>query len=79
LAQQTRIVRSRSLLGTSLQQGYPMPVVAWIVLGLISGFMAGNIVRSTGLGLLLDIAGGLMGPYATRHRVFIGSQFHAGL
>src|SRR5262245_42853636 len=51
------MVRSRSL----LDEGYPMSVVAWIVLGLISGFIASNFRRSTGPGLLLDIALGIVG------------------
>ena len=38
-----------------------MSVVAWIVLGLISGFIASNVVRSTGQGLLLDIVLGIIG------------------
>jgi uncharacterized membrane protein YeaQ/YmgE (transglycosylase-associated protein family) len=38
-----------------------MSVLAWIVLGLIAGFMASNIVRSSGQGSLLDIALGIVG------------------
>ena len=41
-----------------------MSVVAWIVLGLISGFIASNVVRSTGQGLLLDIVLGIIGAVA---------------
>jgi uncharacterized membrane protein YeaQ/YmgE (transglycosylase-associated protein family) len=38
-----------------------MSVLAWIVLGLFAGFMASNIVRSSGQGSLLDIALGIVG------------------
>jgi uncharacterized membrane protein YeaQ/YmgE (transglycosylase-associated protein family) len=38
-----------------------MSVLAWIVLGQIAGFMASNIVRSSGQGSLLDIALGIVG------------------
>jgi len=41
-----------------------MSVVAWIVLGLISGFIASNVVRSTGQGLLLDIVLGIIGEWS---------------
>ena len=38
-----------------------MSVVAWILLGLMAGFMASNIVRSTGQEMLLDIVLGIVG------------------
>lgn len=38
-----------------------MSVVAWILLGSMAGFMASNIVRSTGQGLLVDIVLGIVG------------------
>jgi uncharacterized membrane protein YeaQ/YmgE (transglycosylase-associated protein family) len=38
-----------------------MSVVAWIVLGLISGFIASKIVNKTGEGALLDIVLGVVG------------------
>jgi uncharacterized membrane protein YeaQ/YmgE (transglycosylase-associated protein family) len=37
-----------------------MSVLAWIVLGQIAGFMASNIVRSSGQALLLDIVLGIV-------------------
>jgi len=37
-----------------------MSVLAWIVLGQIAGFMASNIVRSSGQGLPLDIVLGIV-------------------
>ena len=38
-----------------------MSIVAWIVLGLIAGFVASKIVNKTGEGLVLDIVLGVVG------------------
>ena len=38
-----------------------MSFIAWIVLGLISGFIASKIVNKTGEGLFLDIILGVVG------------------
>jgi uncharacterized membrane protein YeaQ/YmgE (transglycosylase-associated protein family) len=38
-----------------------MSIIAWIVLGLVSGFIASKIVNKTGEGLLLDIVLGIVG------------------
>ena len=38
-----------------------MSVVAWIILGLISGFIGSKIVNSSGQGMLLDIVLGIIG------------------
>jgi uncharacterized membrane protein YeaQ/YmgE (transglycosylase-associated protein family) len=38
-----------------------MSIVAWIVLGLVSGFIASNIVNNRGEGTLLDILLGVGG------------------
>jgi len=38
-----------------------MSILAWIVLGLISGFVASKIVNKTGEGILLDIILGIIG------------------
>lgn len=38
-----------------------MSVLAWIVLGLISGFIASKIVNKTGEGVVLDIVLGIVG------------------
>ena len=38
-----------------------MSLLDWILLGLIAGFMASNIVRSSGQALLLDLVLGVMG------------------
>lgn len=41
-----------------------MSLFAWIVLGLISGFLASKVVNRTGEGIILDIALGLIGAVA---------------
>ena len=38
-----------------------MGVIAWIIFGLIAGFIASKIVNKTGEGILLDIALGIVG------------------
>jgi uncharacterized membrane protein YeaQ/YmgE (transglycosylase-associated protein family) len=38
-----------------------MSILAWIILGLISGFLASKIVNKTGEGFLLDIVLGIVG------------------
>ncbi len=38
-----------------------MSLIAWIVLGLIAGFIASKIVNNTGEGVLLDIILGIVG------------------
>ncbi len=38
-----------------------MSVLAWIILGLIAGFIASKIVNSSGQGVLLDIVLGIVG------------------
>ena len=38
-----------------------MGIIAWLVLGLISGFIASKIVNKTGEGLILDIVLGIVG------------------
>jgi uncharacterized membrane protein YeaQ/YmgE (transglycosylase-associated protein family) len=38
-----------------------MSVVAWIILGLIAGFIGSKIMTNTGSGLLLDIVLGVVG------------------
>lgn len=41
-----------------------MSIIGWIVLGLISGFIASKIVNHTGEGALLDILLGIVGALA---------------
>ena len=38
-----------------------MGVLAWLVLGLISGFIASKVVNRTGEGLVMDIVLGIVG------------------
>jgi uncharacterized membrane protein YeaQ/YmgE (transglycosylase-associated protein family) len=38
-----------------------MSILAWIVLGLISGFIGSKLVNKTGEGLILDIILGIIG------------------
>ncbi len=38
-----------------------MSIIAWLVLGLIAGFVASKIVNNTGEGVLLDIGLGIVG------------------
>lgn len=54
-----------------------MSIVAWIVLGLISGFIASKIVNRTGEGVLLDIVLGIVGAVVGG---FLFNQFgHVGV
>ena len=38
-----------------------MSILAWIVLGLVAGFIASKVVNKSGSGLLLDIVLGVVG------------------
>jgi len=38
-----------------------MSILAWIILGLIAGFIGSKIVNKSGQGMLLDIALGIVG------------------
>lgn len=40
-----------------------MSILAWIVLGLISGFVASKLVNKTGEGAVLDIILGIVGAF----------------
>ena len=40
-----------------------MSIIAWIVLGLISGFIASKIVNKTGEGFVLDVVLGVVGAF----------------
>jgi uncharacterized membrane protein YeaQ/YmgE (transglycosylase-associated protein family) len=41
-----------------------MSIIAWLVLGLIAGFIGSKIVNRTGEGLLMDIVLGVVGAFA---------------
>lgn len=40
-----------------------MGIIAWLVLGLISGFIASKLINKTGEGLILDIVLGIVGAF----------------
>lgn len=40
-----------------------MSIIAWIVLGLIAGFVASQVVNRSGEGLILDIVLGIVGAF----------------
>jgi uncharacterized membrane protein YeaQ/YmgE (transglycosylase-associated protein family) len=41
-----------------------MSILAWLVLGLVAGFIASKIVNHTGSGVLVDIVLGIIGSVA---------------
>jgi uncharacterized membrane protein YeaQ/YmgE (transglycosylase-associated protein family) len=41
-----------------------MSIIAWLILGLISGFIASKLVNKTGDGLVVDIILGIIGAIA---------------
>ena len=51
-----------------------MSIIAWIILGLIAGFIGSKIVNRTGEGLLLDIVLGVIGAVVGG---FLFNQFGA--
>ncbi|HZL00182.1 MAG TPA: GlsB/YeaQ/YmgE family stress response membrane protein [Caulobacteraceae bacterium] len=40
-----------------------MGIIAWLVLGLIAGFIASKIVNHTGSGVIMDIVLGVVGAF----------------
>lgn len=40
-----------------------MSILAWLILGLIAGFIASKLVNRSGSGLLLDIVLGIVGAF----------------
>ncbi len=40
-----------------------MSIIAWLILGLIAGFIASKIVNKSGEGLILDIVLGIVGAF----------------
>lgn len=40
-----------------------MSILAWIVLGLVSGFIASKLVRGSGSGVVLDLVLGVIGAF----------------
>ena len=41
----------------------PGGIIAWIVVGLIAGFLAGQVVKGSGFGILGDIIVGIVGAF----------------
>jgi uncharacterized membrane protein YeaQ/YmgE (transglycosylase-associated protein family) len=41
-----------------------MSIIAWLILGLISGFIASKLVNKTGDGMVIDIVLGIIGAIA---------------
>lgn len=52
-----------------------MSILAWLILGLIAGFIGSKIVNKSGEGLILDIILGILGAFAGG---FLFSLFGAG-
>jgi uncharacterized membrane protein YeaQ/YmgE (transglycosylase-associated protein family) len=40
-----------------------MSIIAWILLGLVSGFIASKVVNGSGRGILMDMALGVLGAF----------------
>ena len=40
-----------------------MGILAWLVLGLVSGFIASKLINKTGEGLIMDIVLGIVGAF----------------
>jgi uncharacterized membrane protein YeaQ/YmgE (transglycosylase-associated protein family) len=55
------VARSRRDPPPAASWSQPMSFLAWIILGLIAGFIGSRIVNSTGQGLIVDIALGIVG------------------
>jgi uncharacterized membrane protein YeaQ/YmgE (transglycosylase-associated protein family) len=54
-----------------------MSILAWVVLGVIAGFIASKLVNKTGSGLVIDLVLGIVGAVVGG---FLFNQFgHAGV
>jgi uncharacterized membrane protein YeaQ/YmgE (transglycosylase-associated protein family) len=51
-----------------------MSIIAWLVLGLIAGFIASKVVNKTGEGMIMDIVLGVVGAFVGG---FLFTQFGA--
>ncbi|HEY7900521.1 MAG TPA: GlsB/YeaQ/YmgE family stress response membrane protein [Caulobacteraceae bacterium] len=40
-----------------------MGIIAWLILGLVAGFIASKVVNKTGSGLIMDIVLGVVGAF----------------
>jgi uncharacterized membrane protein YeaQ/YmgE (transglycosylase-associated protein family) len=50
-------------IGSDNQGSQTMSIIAWLVLGLIAGFIASKIVNRSGEGIILDIILGIIGAF----------------
>jgi uncharacterized membrane protein YeaQ/YmgE (transglycosylase-associated protein family) len=55
---------SSSLRSLTGQRGESMSFLAWVILGLVAGFIGSKIVNRRGEGILLDILLGVVGAFA---------------
>ena len=61
-------------------EGNPVGVIAWIVLGLIAGFIGSKIVNKSGEGMLMDIVLGIVGAVVGGYIfTFFGAQGITGV
>jgi uncharacterized membrane protein YeaQ/YmgE (transglycosylase-associated protein family) len=56
------------------KEGTPVSIIGWIILGLISGFIASKLVNKTGEGFVLDVVLGIVGAIVGG---FLFAQFGA--
>jgi uncharacterized membrane protein YeaQ/YmgE (transglycosylase-associated protein family) len=54
---------SLGMLISNRQQGAAMSLVAWIVLGLVAGFIGSKLVNHTGEGVIRDVLLGVVGAF----------------
>ena len=52
-----------------------MSILAWIILGLVAGFIASKIVNRTGSGIVMDLILGVVGAFVGG---FLFTRFGAG-
>jgi uncharacterized membrane protein YeaQ/YmgE (transglycosylase-associated protein family) len=53
----------------------PGGIIAWLIVGLVAGFLAGKVMKGSGYGLVGDIAVGLVGAFLGG--MLFGSFVHA--
>lgn len=57
----TRLAEANQVMTPTYTEDTKMSFIAWIVLGLIAGFIASKIVNKSGEGFILDILLGIVG------------------
>jgi uncharacterized membrane protein YeaQ/YmgE (transglycosylase-associated protein family) len=56
-----------------------MDIITWLIVGLVAGLAASTLIRGSGLGILGDIALGVVGAFVggwTFHRMGWSAPFH---